>query len=431
MAVNWDFEVDRDKRTLDIYPPGAYPDHKGPTGLYKNPALSRLPKTPLLQDYIKDTHAHLHPQVPISIHIPPSHIPLLPQAIRSKMAEDRITSDSVKIFVVGQRLPRISEDLTPSFYAQYGTDPLSPTEGNYNAWRTIDLMLTESDSQQVRLNVIQPENGVSISNERGRDGQIKKSLVRNKSSIVHPGNPDPITHRCPEVVSPVPIGITGLDPRGESFWSYVKYTEGGANKAIATLHFLFSNNQVNKVYDELWGERDNNERNFRRLPSGVHTRSNTEFFTLCQRLQEAPEFNNRGKSFQRLRELLEYHPAVQPVAIPPIRKPAVRSVTSSPERKPPVRPVATPSVRKPASRRGAVPQVKRSTAPTQLKARRTTPSVKNLPKSTKGSVKFLQRKRNLQKKKVHVSRKRKHALLQVKSTKKRVYMRNNSAFNKR
>lgn len=414
MAVNWDFEVDRDKRTLDIYPPGAYPNHKGPTGLYRNPVLSRLPKAPLLQDYIRDVHAHLHPQIPISIHIPASHISLLPADIRAKITEDNVSPASVKIFVVGQRLPRNSDDLTPSFYPHYGTDPLAPTEGNYNAWRTVDLLLTGSDSQQVRFSVIQPENGVRVINEQDRDGRIKKSAVRNKPSIVHPGNPDPVTHRCPQVVSPVPIGITGLDQRGESFWSYVKYTEGGTSKGIATLHLLFSRDQLDKIYNELWGEGDNRESNFGRLATGIHTRNNAEFLTLIRKLQQTPEFNNHGRHFQRLNELLEY----QPVGVPQVRRPAIPQA-----KKRIVRLVAAPQSKKAVDRSVVVPQVRKLAIPTRVKARRAIPSGKSLQKPTKRSVKVLKRKRNLQKKKLHHSRKRKQNLLRMKRAKERVYSR--------
>ncbi|MBY0461879.1 MAG: hypothetical protein K2Q34_01700, partial [Alphaproteobacteria bacterium] len=361
------------------------------------PNLSRLPKTPFLQSYLPEDHIHFHPTIPLSIHIPSSHSRLLPPDILSKIEEDHINPGSLKIFAVGQHKPTASgEDIIHGFYPQFGTDPLAPTTGDYNSWRNVDLMLTDSDSKAIAFEMIRHENKVRVENTV-ENGHIKMSFVRNKSSIVHPGPLDPHTHRCLEVVSPVPIRITGLNPmRGDSFWSYIKYTEGGENKALATLHLLFDRRQAEKMSSELWGG-ENEQRNFGRLRTGMHTQSNTEFIRLCHELNQTPEFNNREKHFQRLLPLLNYQPAQVPESnVPQQRRPATPNVR---------RPATPPHTRKPGIASNATKVAK--------------PILHNSQKTTKRPLKSKQKNSTQQKNKRTHSNKRLQKLLHVKKAKKR------------
>ncbi len=377
----WKIEVSPTHHTLHASPAiGMDERYKGYSQIYGG----TLPKAPLFQTYLPDSHSHFEAEVPLFMSLPSAYFSKLPESIRSEMRVDRIVDNALKIFIVGQSIPFDGEGVRSGFYPHYATDPLAPTRGSYSTSRNVKLMIADSASKKLKFEVIGRSDGEVRNVQEGEN--ILKSIVPRKSSIVHPAR-DNLT-----VVSPIPMGVIGLDQeRNDNFWSYVAYEENGRRQAIATFHLMLGSNYRN-VYTELWGKPE--RKNFGLLPAGTHTltRTTDDLVQVLKGLNEVTKTNDPSQPFLKVINLIQEEPARRPH--PPAvreaqhpRKEPEPSVTR--KRSPPTLSKERPQV----AARKRKPEVSRGRSRSVVKAKAQKVSLKTKPQSAAQKVKTSQRAR--------------------------------------
>ncbi|MBI2707128.1 MAG: hypothetical protein HYX35_02280 [Proteobacteria bacterium] len=291
-----DWEVIADKKTVQIYPKnGAYEQNKGFSNLYGGV----LPKAPVIQSYMPKDHSSILQTSSLFMHIPLAYASNLPSPIQEGFKEDNVGPNGIKIFVVGQTCPLKFDEYHHGFYPQYGTDPLAPQKGAYFAIRNPKIRVLYSDSQQVKLYYIDRKESPQTLEIKDEE-KCAMSTVSSVQSVIHPectgDHQKPCVHigGCMQVISPQPVGLSGLsEVIGQSFWSVVSYNDGYSNQAIATLHLIFDEDQQQDFEDMIRVS----------LPSVENQTADLGTNKLIQLLgqaKELPGFKDRGGHFIKL-----------------------------------------------------------------------------------------------------------------------------------
>lgn len=293
----WDVEIDKRNRLANIYP-SQEPDDSLPRGRSKLYGSKSTP-TPIIQTYLPQFHTHHECYMPLYMRLPKTVFPSLPPAIQAEMEKDGIDIHNIRIAVSGQEPPLNSGPagpFFPTYYPHYGTEPLAPHKGAYNVTRHVKMMITDGASPDVRFRRM-PNEAEPLDIKDTLDYGTTISTVQKKLAITHPYGPDNLI-----VVSPVPVGVSGLfRDKGTSFYSYVAYEDQDKKHALITLHLLFTASQTNAFRTELW-------KSPRDLPpegTAVYKMTTAELSNLCKNLINAPEFQDGGLHFQKLSSLLE------------------------------------------------------------------------------------------------------------------------------
>ncbi|MBI2707012.1 MAG: hypothetical protein HYX35_01660 [Proteobacteria bacterium] len=317
--AEWDVTIAPRAYRIEIYPKkGAYEQNKGLSNLDSG----NVGKGPIIQTYLPDVHAHYPEPTTLFMHIPLSYTSKLPFPILQELAHDKVDSDAVKILVVGQSVPWKTHEQHYGFYPQYGTDPLAPNRGAYFAIRNPKIRVLYSDSQQVKLCYIDRKESPQVLDIKNEE-TYAMSTVSSVQSVIHPActgdHHKPCVHTggCVQVVSPQPVGLSGLDPeRGESLWSVVSYNDGYNNRAIVTLHLLFNWDQLKDLRNLMTKKRNP-------LSQVDETRDlgTIHLIDLLKEAKELPGFKDRGGHFIKLLNILETKDELPPL------KPSTLSVT--------------------------------------------------------------------------------------------------------